>query len=193
MEKVFCMTFVRNYIRLKDLGVLQLGFNVFVDESVILINPERMSFDDHVRIDAFCLISAGDEGVHFGKHVHVGAASLIFGAGGRVTLDDFSSVMSRATLITACDKETGEALTDPNAYHRIPNLTCGPITLSRHSIVGPGSVITPNVRLGLGSATAPLSYLINDVPNGQIFSGVPARHAGARNRRLLELAMEARG
>jgi hypothetical protein len=52
------MGIAHKYIRLKDHGVLQIGFNVFVDESVILINPEKMFFGDNVRIDGFCLISA---------------------------------------------------------------------------------------------------------------------------------------
>jgi galactoside O-acetyltransferase len=181
------MAYPRKYIRLKDLGVLQVGFNVFVDESVILINPKKMSFGDNVRIDCFCLISAGGEGTHFGRNVHIAASCLIYGSGGRVTLEDYSSLSSRATLYTAFDDETGEAMTNPTVPAGVRKITNGPVMLRRHAIVGTGSIIMPNVCVGLGAAVGPLSYVTHDVPDHEIVAGVPAARTGTRRKDLLEL------
>jgi dTDP-4-amino-4,6-dideoxy-D-glucose acyltransferase len=181
------MAYPRKYIRLKDLGVLMVGFNVFVDESVILINPKKMSFGDNVRIDCFCLISAGDEGTHFGRNVHIAASCLIYGGGGRVTLEDYSSLSSRVTLYTASDDETGEAMTNPTVPEGWRKVTNGPVMLRRHAIVGNGSIIMPNVCVGFGAAVGPLSYVTRDVPDHVIVSGVPAVRIGTRSKNLLEL------
>lgn len=184
------MLIARKTKSLGDLGILQVGFNVFVDDTVVLINPKKIAFGDYVRIDGFCIISAGEEGIRFGNHVHIAAGTYIYGTGGGVHFEDFSSTQSRAVITTLTDDLSGEWMTNPTISDRFRRATNGPITICRHAVVGLGASVMPNVRVGFGAAISPYSQVTQNVADHQIVQGVPAKMVGLRKKNLVELGAE---
>lgn len=177
-------------VQLESLGFGSLGSDVCIHENVVFFNAAKIFLGSRVRIDCFCLVSAGEEGVHIGNNVHIAASSMIFGGGGRVTMEDFAGLSSRVTLYTASDDYTGQAMTNPTVPPQFRKVSAGPIVLHRHAIIGASSVIMPNVSIGLAAAVGALSFVSRDVPDHEIVSGVPARRIGTRGKKLLEIEQE---
>jgi galactoside O-acetyltransferase len=171
--------------RLRELGIASVGENVAVDDSARLIGLERMHIGSNVRIDAFCVLSAGNGGIYIGDHVHIAAFVFMAGAG-RIQLDDFVGLSGRVSVYSSNDDYTGGALTGPTIPPEFRNVTSAPVSFGRHAIVGAGSVVLPGAHIGIGASIGALSLARGDVPEFTVFAGVPSRQIGTRSRDLIE-------
>lgn len=169
----------------EDLG--RCGSNVNIHPSALLFNPRQIFIGDNVRIDCFCVISAGEQGVHIGNHVHVAAGAYIFGGGGRVTLEDFSGLSSRVCLYTSSDDYSQGYMTNPTVPEEYKKVKRGDVTLRKHVIVGSGTILMPGVELGLAASVGALSFIHRSVKDFHIVAGNPARLVGRRNPQILDL------
>ena len=168
------MTRFLSVAELESRGFRSLGAKVLIDRLAVFINPSTVSLGDGCRIDAFALISAGEAGVHIGRHVHIGAACHIFGGGGAVILEDFSCLSGRVSAYTCSDDFVGGSMTNPTVPDRFRDVRSGPVVLRRHSLVGCGSVILPGVEMGFGSAAGALTLVRASVPECTVVAGNPA-------------------
>lgn len=159
---------------------------VAIDAWARIIRPELVSVGDHVRIDAGVLISAGHP-VRLGDHVHLAAGTKIFASGGAIEIESFANLSADVKVYSASDDYTGGSLTNPTVPAEYKNVTHAPVTIRRHAIVGAGSVVLPGVTLGIGSAVGALSLVREDVPDGTVVAGVPAKPISRRDvERLLD-------
>lgn len=168
------------------------GMNVQIDRTVQFYGAEHISIGNNVRIDSFCLLSAGSSGLSIGSYVHIGAGCYLFGSGGRLELQDFCGLSSRVSIYTATDDYSGGALTNPMLPDRFRNVTSGSVVLERHAIVGAGSVILPEVCLYYGSAVGALTVVRKSVASGEIVYGNPMQRLPQRRDigRLMSLENE---
>lgn len=164
------------------------GNNVTIHESAVFFSPKRIHIGNDVRIDCFCMISAGEEGVYIGNNIHLGAGAMIFGSGGRVTLDHFAGLSSRVSIYTATDDFVDGHLTNPTIPLKYRKTKTGPVTLRKHAIVGAGSIIMPGVELKEGASVGALTLVTRSVPEFAVVFGSPMRRITTRNKeRLHEL------
>jgi acetyltransferase-like isoleucine patch superfamily enzyme len=174
---------------LRHLGLGDVGHNVRLDRSTVLLNPAGLRIGDNTRIDAFCLISAFGPGVSVGRNVHIAAGAYIFGGGG-VAIEDFAGISARSIIYSANDDYSGEYLTGPTIEPEFTAVRTAPVRVGRHAVVGAGSIILPGVTLGEGSASGALSLIKEDVDAFTIVAGSPARAVKTRSRRLLDRETE---
>jgi galactoside O-acetyltransferase len=168
---------------IRQLGLASVGTNVTIDRAARLIHPQRMHLGDHVRIDAFCILSAGPDGIRLGNHVHIGAGAYIFGGGGAVVMEDFSGLSGRVSIYTANDDYLHGHLTNPTVPEQFRQVRTGPVTLRRHCIVGAGSTILPGVELGWGSSVGAMVLVQANLPDCAVLRSQPARRAKLRRDR----------
>lgn len=176
---------------LRALGVAEVGERVQVDSSARLIAPGRIRIGSDVRIDAFCVLSAGAGGIEIGDFVHVAAFAFLAGAG-TITLRDFCGISGRVSVYSSNDDYSGAALAGPTIPEELREVHTAAVTFERHALVGAGSVVLPGVRMGVGACAGALSLVRRDVPEFTIVGGVPARPIGERRRDLLEAERELR-
>ena len=176
-----------NYSRseLEELGLKKIGKNVSIAKSCVIVNPENISIGNNTRIDVFCILSAGKDGIELGNNVHIGAGTYIFGNGGRVVLSDFCGISSKCVLYTTTDDFVEGNLTNPTIPEKFKKLTAGPIIFHKHCGIGSGSVVLPGVTFGRGSTAGSLTLIRKDLPEYTIVIGNPARKYGERNKDLL--------
>lgn len=178
---------------LPELGLRHFGESVQISRHAILINPGRITIGSNVRIDAFCVISAGEHGIAIGDFVHIAVGVCIYGGGGRVVLEDFAAISARSTVYTANDDYRDGWLIGPTVPDEYRKLTKGDVLFSKFAVVGNGSVLLPGVTLGEGCAVGALSVVRKSVGSGEIVSGNPVRSIGLRNlSRLVELERKLR-
>ena len=171
---------------LARMGFASLGHDLHVSDRASFYGASRIALGDHVRIDDFCVISAGAGGVSIGQHVHVAVYSLLIGAG-RITLGDFCNISSRVSIYSSSDDYSGATMTNPTVPERYKNVFHADVVLGRHVIIGSGSVVLPGVTLGEGVAVGALSLVKEDCLSFGIYAGNPARRVRERKRDLLDL------
>jgi galactoside O-acetyltransferase len=171
---------------LAALGLASVGADVRIDGAARFYSADRIEIGSHTRIDAFCVLSAGDGSIRIGNHVHIAAHGFMAGAG-RIELEDFANISGRVSIYSSNDDYSGATLTGPTVPDELSNVEVAPVHIGRHVIVGAGSVILPGVTIGEGAAVGALSIVKRDVAPFTIVAGADMRVIGERKRDLLEL------
>ena len=171
---------------LHDLGFLSVGKNVRVSTKASFYGAGAICLGDNVRIDDFCVISAGEGGITVGNHVHIAVFSSLIGAE-KITIDDFCNISSRVAIYSSSDDYSGEYLTNPTIPSQFTNVEHAPVTLNKHVIIGAGSVVLPNVNIGEGVALGALSLVNRDLEPWSIYAGQPVKKIKPRSNKLLDL------
>jgi galactoside O-acetyltransferase len=171
---------------LADLGLGACGDGVRISTKASLHNAKNIRIGHHVRIDDFCVLSAGQGGIDIGNFIHVAVFSSLIGAG-RITLRDFCNLSSRTSIYSSNDDYSGAHMTNPTIPPEFTGVTHAAVTVGRHAIVGAGSVLLPGVVLEEGVAVGALSLVNRNCQAFGIYAGSPARRIGNRKRDLLEL------
>lgn len=171
---------------LEGMGFAALGRNVMISERASFFRCAKISIGDNVRIDDFCVLSAGDGGIHIGNHVHVAVYTSLIGRG-RITLDDFCNLSSRVSIYSSSDDYSGATMTNPTVPARYTGVTDADVHVGRHVIIGCGSVVLPGVRLEEGVAVGALSLVKDSCAPFGIYAGNPARRVRERQQDLLAL------
>jgi galactoside O-acetyltransferase len=171
---------------IEALGFASVGRDVAISEMARFYGAERISLGDHVRIDDFCVLSAGEGGIRVGNYVHIAVYCLLIGRGS-ITMSDFSGLSSRVSVYSSNDDYSGRTLTNPTVPAAYKNVTSAPVHLGKHVIVGSGSVLLPGVTLEEGVAIGSLSLVHKSCPAWGIYIGNPAKRVKERKRDLLSL------
>lgn len=170
----------------KAMGFKYIGKNVLLSDKASYYNCKNISIGNNVRIDDFCVLSAGEGGIEIGNFVHIAVYTLLIGSG-KITFNDFSGTSSRVSIYSSSDDYTGEFMVNPTLPKEFTNITHGNVIVDKHVIIGAGSVVLPNVHLEIGVAIGALSLIARSCESFYTYSGVPARKMLKRNENLLEL------
>lgn len=168
------------------MGFASIGENVQISDRASFYGTARISFGDNVRVDDFCVLSAGLGGILIGNHVHIAVGVSLIGAG-KITLCDFVGVSSKASIYSSNDDYSGAVMTGPTLSAEFTNARHADVFLGKHVIVGSGSVILPGLTLKEGVAVGALSLVNRNCEAFGIYTGNPARRIKERRRDLLEL------
>lgn len=165
---------------LAALNFAELGENVLIHETVVLIGVEKMHLGSNIRIDPYCVISAGED-LSIGSYVHIAAHALLSGGAG-ITLQDFAGVSHGAKLLSASDDFSAGVLSGPTVPADLRKVQAAPIMIERHAVVGANSVVLPGARLEEGATLGALSLARGTLEAWKVHAGAPARIVGIRDR-----------
>lgn len=180
-----------NSTNLLKLGFASVGENVLISDKSSIYGAAHIHIGDHVRIDDFSVLSAGEGGIHLGSFIHVACYCSLIGRE-NIRLDDYSGLSARVSIYSSSDDYSGEWMTNPTVASEFTKVTHLPVDIGRHCIVGSGSVILPGVTLGQGVAIGALSLVTKNCAEFGIYSGAPARFLRQRSRDLLTLESQHR-
>ena len=176
--------------QLTSLGFRAIGANVLISDVARMHNPAKISLGSNIRIDDFCVLSAGEGGIDIGSYVHLGCYCSLVGAE-NISMDDFSGLSARVSIFSSSDDYTGETMTNPTVPISLRKLRNGPVRIGRHVVVGAGTVVLPGVSIGDSASIGALTLVARSVTPSAIMLGVPARRVGTRSggHLLLERGM----
>lgn len=174
---------------LEALGFKRVGEDVLISDKASIYGAGQIEIGDRVRIDDFCVLSAGYGGIFIGNNVHIAVYSSIIGAG-KVVLEDFVNISSKVSIYSSNDDYSGDSMTNPTVPDHYKDVSVAPVFIKKHSIVGSGTVVLPGVEIGQGSAVGALSLVKGELDSWGIYSGVPAKMLKRRSRRLLSKEAE---
>jgi acetyltransferase-like isoleucine patch superfamily enzyme len=175
--------------QLKQIGFKSIGENVLISDKSSIYNAKNIEIGSNVRIDDFCILSAGDGGIKIGNNIHIACYVSMIGAG-EIILDDFSQISSRVVILSSSDDFSGEYLVGPCIPSEFTNVKSYKVHLMKHVVIGTGSTILPNVTLKEGAAVGAMSLVKNDVEQFEIVVGIPAKKVKDRSRKILETELK---
>jgi dTDP-4-amino-4,6-dideoxy-D-glucose acyltransferase len=168
------------------MGFASVGKNVKVSDKASIYGAERIKLGDNVRIDDYCVLSAGDGGIEIGNHIHIAVFASLIGAG-KITLSDFCNLSSRVSIYSSSDDYSGETMTNPTVPDEYKEAHHAPVYLGKHVIVGSGAIILPGIRLEDGVAIGALSLVTKNCEAFGVYAGNPAKRIKERKQDLLLL------
>lgn len=168
------------------LGLSSCGDNVLISDKASIYGASKISLGNNVRVDDFCILSAGTGGITIGNFVHIGCYSSIIGKGA-VYLGDYSGISSHVSIYSSSDDYSGKSMTNPTIPECYRNGDNRDVHIGRHAIVGAGSVLLPGVEVGEGCAIGALSLVKKKCDAFFIYHGNPAKKICKRSRMLLEV------
>lgn len=70
-----------------SMGFASVGENVEISDSASFYGSSRIKIGNNVRIDDFCVISAGKGGIDIGNYIHIAVYTSLIGSE-KITLND---------------------------------------------------------------------------------------------------------
>lgn len=175
-----------NRKELEEMGFKSLGENVLISDKASIYNAKNIEIGSNVRIDDFCVISAGKGGIKIGNNVHIAVYCSLIG-NGSIIMESFSGLSSRVSIYSSTDDYSGNYLTNPTISEEFTNVISGIVRLGKHVIVGSGSVILPNVDLDDYCSVGALSLINKSFSSSNIIAGIPAKVIKYRENKLFDL------
>ncbi|MDH5325934.1 MAG: acyltransferase [Gammaproteobacteria bacterium] len=174
---------------IKKMGFASVGDKVLISEKASFYNCSNIAIGSNVRIDDFCVFSAGNGGISIGNHIHIAVFSSLIGSG-KIVLSDFCNLSSRVSVYSSTDDFSGGTMTSPVIPGRYKNVTHSEVYFGKHVIVGCGAVIIPGGILEDGVAVGALSLVNHRCNAFGVYAGVPARFVKERRKNLMILEEE---
>lgn len=170
--------------QISEMGFASVGENPRLSDKASYYNCENITIGDNVRIDDFCVLSAGAGGIQIGDFIHIAVYSSLIGAG-KISLHDFSNISSRVAIYSSNDDYSGASMTNPTIPAEFTNVTHADVSIGRHVIIGAGSVVLPGVKIEEGVAVGALSLVARSCEAFGVYLGVPAKRIKERKKDLL--------
>ncbi|NME68175.1 acyltransferase [Flammeovirga aprica] len=172
--------------QLSSIGFKSIGDNVLISDKASFYGVQNITIGNNVRIDDFCILSAGEEDFLIGNYIHIGCYTSLIGKG-KIILCDYSNISSKVAIYSSNDDYSGEFMTNPMVPSDLTNVTKGSVVIKKHVIIGSGCVLLPNVTIGEGVAIGALSLVNSNCEEFNIYAGSPVKKIKKRKKDLLEL------
>jgi acetyltransferase-like isoleucine patch superfamily enzyme len=171
---------------LHKLGLGSIGTNVYISKYAQIYNASNIHIKSNVRIDDFCILSAGQGGISISDYVHIGCYSSLIGQGS-ISIAKFANISSRVSIFSSSDDFSGNSLTNPMIDKQYKLLNNEPVIIKKHVIVGTNSTVLPGVILEEGCAIGAHSLVKEPCSPFSIYGGVPVQKIGTRSKQILNI------
>jgi galactoside O-acetyltransferase len=166
------------------LGFKKVGVNVLISDKASFHGAKYISLGDHVRIDDYAVLSAGE--MIIGNFVHI-ATHVIMVGHALIQLDDFVGVSFGSVIMSSSDDYSGEWMTNPMIDDKYKFTTHAPVVLCKHALIGSSSVVMPGVSMGIGSVAGAGSFVKRSMGAFEVWGGNPLRFIKERKTDILDL------
>ena len=169
------------------MGFKKVGQGVQISRNACFYGKKKISIGNHVRIDDFCLLSGN---ILIGSYVHISPYTSLVAGSECIQVCDFVSISSKCSIFSKSDDFSGMAMTNPMVPEKYRNVYEGKVILNKHSIIGAGCVVLPDVILGTGGAIGAMSLVNKNVEPWTVCAGIPCKKIRDREQKIKELEQE---
>ena len=171
--------------QLEKIGFKSIGDDVLISDKTSIYNAKNISIGSNVRIDDFCILSAGEGGIEIGSNIHIACGVTMIGQG-KITLADFSNVSGKCSVYSSSDDYSGEYLIGPCSPTNLTNVDHRPVYIGSFAIIGAGSVVLPGSVIPEGCGFGALSLVNGEYEPHKLYGGAPAKYIKDRKRLKLQ-------
>lgn len=150
---------------------IKLGNRSVIHQPTVCVRHELVTAGHDSRIDAFCKLEGE---VVIGDHVHIASFVHVGIGGGRTVVEDGVGLASGSKIISGSATREGESMsaTAPASQQIVVRSVT---TIKRNATVGTNATVLPGVTIGEGAMLASGSVATKDIPDHEVWAGVPAR------------------
>ena len=177
--------------QIHKIGFAKVGDHVFISDKTSFYNPSKISMGSYVRIDDFCVFSAGSGGIELGDSVHISSFVTLIGEA-KIKIGTYCGLSSKVSVFSSNDDFSGLSL--PGVKILIPekfrNVINRPVIFEDYTGIGTLSVVLPGVTISEGTMVGSLSLVRKDLKPWSIYSGNPLRFIKKRSQEMLRFIPE---
>jgi len=176
--------------QISNMGFAHVGEHVYISEKASFYNPSKISMGSHIRIDDFCIFSAGNGGIELGDFVHITCYVSLIGDA-KIKIGNFCGLSSKVAVFSSNDDYSGHSLLGAKLIqeeHR--NVTNKPVIFEDYTTVGALSVVLPGVTIGEGTVVGAFSFVRKSLKPWGIYIGNPLRYVKKRSKDMLQFIPE---
>jgi|TARA_R110000787_G_scaffold237028_2_gene343488 galactoside O-acetyltransferase len=174
---------------LQELGFNSIGDNVLISNKSSIYGAKNIDIGSNVRIDDFCIISAGKGGIRIGDYVHIACNAQLIGEG-EIIVEDHSQISGKVSIYSSSDDFSGDFLVGPTIPSELTNVKSVRVHLEKYVILGCNVVVLPGVTIGQGTSVGALSLVSKDLPSSGIYVGNPIRFIKQRTKGYEDLILK---
>ena len=153
----------------------QLGKDVVFENGVLVFHPENIEIGDNVYVGHYTILKGYyKNSIIIGDYTWIGQQCFFHGAGG-LRIGKAVGIGPKVSILTSQYKTSN--ITVP--VYSLP-LEPNEVVLEDGCDIGIGSIILPGVRIGKGAIIGAGAVVTKDVPDYEIWAGVPARRIKVR-------------
>jgi galactoside O-acetyltransferase len=160
---------------LLKIGFKALGENVLISDKTSIYNAKNIEIGSNTRIDDFCILSAGSEGIKIGSYVHIACGVSLIGKE-KITLEDFSAISGKSSVYSSSDDYSGSVLIGPTIPSEFTNVDHRPVYIGKYAIIGCNSVVLPGSIIPEGCGFGALSLVNGEYESYKLYGGIPAKY-----------------
>ncbi len=177
--------------QLNRIGFAKIGEHVFISDKACFHNPSQISLGSYVRIDDFCVFSAGNGGIELCDFVHIGCFSSLIGEA-KIKIGNFSGVSSKVAIYSSSDDFSGHSMQGMKVVipDEFRHLTNKPVIFEDYTGVGTLCVVLPGVTISEGAMVGAFSLVRKSLKPWSIYSGNPLRFIKKRSQDMLKFISE---
>jgi galactoside O-acetyltransferase len=171
---------------IEGIGFESYGENLFISRDAKFYNPSRISLESDIRIDDFCILSAGQRGIQIASYVHIACFTSLIGKAS-ITIGRFSNISARVSIYSSSDDYSGESMTNPMVPEELKKVHIAPVYIKDHVIIGCNTTVLPGVIMNQGAAIGAHSLVKSECKAFKIYAGIPAKII--KDRKICLLSM----
>jgi galactoside O-acetyltransferase len=171
---------------LQNIGFKLFGMNLLISRFSRIYNPKNIVLGNNIRIDDFCILSAGNEAFILEDNIHISAGVYLYGTGG-IIIKSYSNISSGTKVFSVSDTFDGTCLVGPMVDEHLRKIVKSPIIIEKYVVIGANCVVLPGVRLEEGVAIGANSLVNKSCKEWGIYGGSPIKLLKERSKDLLSL------
>jgi len=162
-------------------GFADLGEDVRIHPSCVIVGADRISIGSHVRIDPFCIITVSER-LTIGSRVHLSGHAAILGRS-RIDIGDFAAISHGVKIFSSTDHFSAGCIAGPMVPEEFRCVVSEPVTIGRHVVLGANSIVLPGAMIGEGATIGALCLVKATIESWTVNAGIPSRVIGQRDRK----------
>jgi acetyltransferase-like isoleucine patch superfamily enzyme len=153
----------------------RLGENVIFEPGVLVFHPQNIEIGDNVYVGHATMLKAYHvRRLSIGDHTWIGQACF-FHAGGGIQIGRAVGIGPAVKILTSEHQDS-----DVDIPVLFAPLRFAPVVIQDGSDIGTNTVVLPGVTIGEGAIVGAGSVVSRDVPDYEVWAGVPARRLRSR-------------
>jgi acetyltransferase-like isoleucine patch superfamily enzyme len=162
----------------------RLGKKCIIDVGVYFYGPRNIEIGDYCWVDTGVRLEGMLGSISIGKRVHI-APYTIIGARSAVVVEDYAGIAAGVRIYSGSEVPiAGLHMSGPMIPEKFKSFETKPILIQKSAFVGANAVLLPGASLGEGSILGALSFLKENIPDWEIWAGLPAKKIGFRNHEV---------
>ncbi len=174
-------------VELKGFGFKSLGNDVRISTKASVYDCSKISIEDNVRIDDFCLLSGS---LKIGRFTHLAPYCMLAGGLKGICIGSYVTLAYGVKIFSETDDYSGASAVGSLMPENLKKVGRKTTEIGSISLLGTNSIVLPGCNLGEGVALGAATLVTKELDSWWIYIGSPAKAYKPREQKVKKLVRE---